>query len=224
MSNHTKIEGQIDGLEKTTQNKIKKAVSRKSDEAKKLIKSTVADFCEDIEGVLDRYLEDFDTRSFVKKVNSQIDLDIDEKSLFSGDDESGEGNNDDYGIFDFAVDVVGGIFVAYGDFLANVITFGGARRDDLINALNNRLSEIRDGFDPKPFFELIYNRKDEVLSTVKTMVIDELLKPLQEQIEDILGKESSREKDLAAATNKEADLSARVKTLKEQISQINFSI
>ncbi len=222
MTNHNKVEAQIDTLEKSTQNKIKKAVSRKSDDAKELIKSIVADFCENIETVLDRFMEDFDARDFVKKINNNIDLDIDEKNLFSESGEDETGNGEDYGFIDITFDVVGGIFRSSFEESRNVLTLGGARRDKLINDLSQRLSNMRDVFETKPFFEHIYNRKNEVLDTVKTMVIDEFLKPLEEQIENILNKTSSRENDLAVAKQKESELSAHLKAIKEQINQINF--
>lgn len=224
MTNHEKVFGKIDSLEQSTQKKIERAVSRKSDDAKRLIKASIAEFCDNIEVVLDRFLEDFDACDFVKKINNKIDLDIEMESLFSDSREDETGSGDESGLFDFTVGLVGEILAAYGGLYFNIITLGGARRDDIIDDLNQRLSKMGDEFNPKPFFELIYNRKDEVLTTVKTMVIEELLKPLEEQIDDILEKTSSRENELSEAKQKESKLSANLKTIKEQISQINFTI
>lgn len=218
--NVSNLAPKLEAAENNGNKNLVKEVRRLSDQAKAKLKGVVGDFCDEIESILDRYLEDFDGRDFVKKIDHQVNIEIDEKSLFSDDDEA---SSEDEGFFKAIGGLIGaflngasfGILGKVGNFMSN----GENKRE-----LHSIVNRIENEFDPTPFLEKIYARKDEVLSTVKTMVIDELLKPLQEQIETILSKATSKEHDLEEAKKKEATLSNSLKQVKEQISQINFNV
>ena len=82
-----------------------------------------------------------------------------------------------------------------------------------INSLSNK-------FDPEPYLNNSFHRKDEVIAFVKKAIITDLIEPLQEQIHEIRSKKNSKENELSESKDKRSELEAAKHKIEEQIEDI----
>lgn len=203
---------------KLIQRKLKRIFENILSDTKRGLTASVRSFCEDTEEVLLRYLDDFEARDFVKSIENRVILDFQNKNLFSiGTDEETESDETTF------LEIVGSIIAA--PFIGYVGAIEGA-----INILSNNkepkrelhatIEEIRSSFDVNDYLNSLLEKKDEVIGEVKTYVIDELLTPMQTQLDDILNNISDKEKSLSEATIKENSLKEELKLFNDQYNQI----
>ena len=91
--------------------------------------------------------------------------------------------------------------------------------DDKVEVLA-KLNSISADFDPSLYLNALLDKKDAVISTVKTAFIDNLVEPLKEQITEIRNSKADKEQKLEESKRRLEDLSKELLTLKEQKEQI----
>lgn len=193
-------------------NTLRYDVESLGDSAKQKIQSSVTEFFCDTEGILMRYMDDeFDSQEFIREINNNINLCIEDRSMFTFN-KSAENN---YGWED-------AIF-----YVLNVYTLGVLGRinnalghDNTANELKDQINSIQFNFDPRPFLNTIFERKEEIINMVKQALITELLNPMQTQIQEIRDKKGNKEKNLQEAQGRLSGIKSRKQEIEFQIQTI----
>ena len=202
-------------LERETQTLITRTLKRDVEdigrEAKGKIRDHASDFFGEVEDVLMRYVEDFDSRDFVKSIDKEIVMDIEDSDVFSyANDEAGE----DYGFTDFMYNFLNG---------ASFGLLGGATNffshADYQQEMHHTVNEMRSA-DVTEFLDSIFKRKDAIINKLKERFIEELVSPLQEKIDDIIKNKSKREQELQSYQQKLDDLRKVKASIDEQLQTI----
>lgn len=205
-------------FQKLSTRTLKRAVENLGNEAKTKFENCVNDFFSDAEDILMRYVPELDSRDFVKSIGKKIDFDIKDKDIFkvSEDDDQTEGRS--------LLETIGGLaynfangstFGLYG-IAGNVFSHGGQ-----IAEKQRNINSISAEFDPKPYLDTIFSTKDEIIGSVKASFIEDLLNPLEKQIEMIQADAHQKEEKKADAEKKREELKSALTTIKTQIESVN---
>lgn len=203
---------------KLIQRKLKRIFDNILSDAKRSLTASVRSFCEEMEEVLLKYLDDFEARDFVKSIENRVVLDFENKNLFSISSEK-DSESDEISFLGFVGDLIKAPFVAYVGAIEGAINIISNNQEPK-RELHAAIEEIRSSFDVNDYLDSLIERKDEVIADVKTYIIDELLTPMQTQLEDILNNISDKEKSLSEAVIKESSLKEDLKLYNEQYNQI----
>ena len=209
----SKIKPRLDAeVDKLSTRTLKRSVDKLADSAKRSIDRCVSEFFGDSEDILMRYLPEFDSRDFVKGVQKKIQVEIENKDIFSPDKGADE---EGFGVMDFIYNFLRGATFGLLDITGRFFSYDNARSDVL-----NRINSISTDFNPKPYLEAIMSRKDEIISMVKTMFIDELINPLLEQIEEVRMSKQDKATRLKSAEEALSVLKKKQIVAKEQMTEI----
>ena len=191
---------------------LKRTVMNITENGKKKIDRCVSEFFGDAEDLRMRYLPDFDSRDFVKSTRNKIQLEMDASDLFTY--ESGT-DDEDYGLSDFFFDFLNGASWGMLGLAGNILTHGDevAKVEDVINRISAE-------FDPTPFLESALQNKESIIEQVQNIFINELIEPLQEQIQEIRSQKADKETRLIQAREKLSVEEQNKKTLAAQIEEI----
>ena len=205
-------------LQKLSTRTLKRVVENLGNDAKTKLKNCVNDFLSDAEDILMRYVPELDSRDFVKSIEKKIDFDIKDKDLFkvSEDDDQTEDSSLLETIGGLAYNFANGYTFGLLDIAVNVFSHGGQ-----IAEIQRNINSISAEFDPKPYLDTIFSTKDEILESVKASFIEDLLNPLEKQIEMIQADAHQKEEKKADAEKKREELKSALTTIKTQIESVN---
>lgn len=192
---------------------LKRATENLAEEGKRKIRRSIEEFFADAEDLLMKYLPDFDSRDFVKSTQKKIQLDMEASDLFSI--ESGT-DEPDYGFGDMVWDILNGASWGVLGFAGNILSHNSQVAD-----VENFINSISGDFNPEPYLDTAFKRKDIVIDSVKYTFITELIEPLQDQIKEIRDQKENKEKELQTAKNRREELESIKTIIATQIS--NFS-
>ena len=153
------------------------------------------DFKVDVEGILERYLpDDVDAKDLIKSLSRLLGTE-DGDNHFSID-QGGSSADSSFGFFEGVAFVLGLPFIGVVEGVSAL--FGGwgreARRE-----LVDQLSAIRRAVDFAPMQQQLKDLLSEKIETIRTHLIDELIVPLQNQIEEVRKDKSNKAKKLEDA-------------------------
>ena len=202
-------------LERETQTLITRTLKRDVEdigrEAKGKIRDHASGFFGEVEDVLMRYVEDFDSRDFVKSIDKEIVMDIEDSDVFSYANDEAE---EDSGLADFLFNFLNG--ASWG-------LLGGATNffshDDYQQEMHHTVNEMRSA-DVTEFLDSIFKRKDAIINKLKERFIEELVSPLQEKIDDIIKNKNKREQEQQSYQQKLDDLLKVKASIDEQLQAI----
>lgn len=212
----TKVESLQPKFDKITSNLVNRDMKRKmknlQDEGRRKFMSSIQDFFTDAEDILLKYLPDIDTRDFIKELQGKIKLDMDNVSLFSK-----EGDR-------CWLDIIGGIL---GNFI-NGMSFGlvgvigralthNSTKIDLLNFINSK----RDSFDCGDSLQGAFANKDKIINTIRQKLIEGMLNPLQEKVEEIRNGKVNKETKLEEAKVALDGLLEKKKILEVQLEEVS---
>lgn len=216
----TKVESLQPKFDKITSNLVNRDMKRKmknlQDEGRRKFMSSIQDFFTDAEDILLKYLPDIDTRDFIKELQGKIKLDIDNVSLFSKEGEE---------VTDAGwLDIIGGIL---GNFI-NGMSFGlvgvigralthNSTKIDLLNFINSE----RDSFDCGDSLQGAFANKDKIINTIRQKLIEGMLNPLQEKVEEIRNGKVNKETKLEEAKVALDGLLEKKKILEVQLEEVS---
>lgn len=216
----TKVESLQPKFDKITSNLVNRDMKRKmknlQDEGRRKFMSSIQDFFTDAEDILLKYLPDIDTRDFIKELQGKIKLDIDNVSLFSKEGEE---------VTDAGwLDIIGGIL---GNFI-NGMSFGlvgvigralthNSTKIDLLNFINSK----RDSFDCGDSLQGAFANKDKTINTIRQKLIEGMLNPLQEKVEEIRNGKVNKETKLEEAKVALDGLLEKKKILEVQLEEVS---
>ena len=86
----------------------------------------------------------------------------------------------------------------------------------------SRINAISSEFESEPYLEAVLKHKDTIIATVKKAFIDELIQPLQTQIEEIRADKSNKALRIKENEQLLEELKKQEKELKEQIASIEI--
>lgn len=210
---NSKIRPRLDAeLSKLSTRTLKRSVENLASTAKRAIDKCVSEFFTDTEDTLMRYLPDFDSRSFIKKVQSQINLEVDEKDLFTIPNErTDEGN----GVMDFIFDFIDKAAFRVFSMAGRILTYNDEKAEVL-----DHINTISNDFDPEPYLHAVMSRKDAIISIVKSVFIDGLIEPLMNQIEEVKSYKDEKTSRLKLAEETLKSLNQRRNILIQQMEDI----
>ena len=194
----TKVEALQPKFDKIYSNLVNRDMKRKmknlQDEGRRKFMSSIQYFFTDAEDILLKYLPDIDTRDFIKELQGKIKLDLDNVSLFSKEGEE---------LTDAGwLDIIGGILDKFFDGLSfglvgaieRALTHNSTKID-LLNFINSK----RDSFDCGDSLQGAFANKDKIINTIRQKLIEEMLNPLQEKVEEIRNDKANKETKLEEA-------------------------
>ena len=194
----TKVEALQPKFDKIYSNLVNRDMKRKmknlQDEGRRKFMSSIQDFFTDAEDLWLKYLPDIDTRDFIKDLQGKIELDLKNVSLFSKDGEE---------VTDAGwLDIIGGFL----DEFFNRLSFGlvGAierafKHNSTKIRLLNLINRERDSFDCGDSLQGAFANKDKIINTIRQKLIEEMLNPLQEKVEEIRDDKANKETKLEEA-------------------------
>lgn len=194
----TKVESLQPKFDKIYSNLVNRDLKRKmknlQDEGRRKFLSSIQDFFTDAEDILLKYLPDIDTRDFIKDLQGKIKLDLDNVSLFSKEGEEVT----DAGWLDIIGDLLGNFINGMSFGLVGVIGRAlthNSTKIDLLNFINSK----RDSFDCGDSLQGAFANKDKVINTIRQKLIEGMLNPLQEKVEEIRNGKVNKEAKLEEA-------------------------
>ena len=190
----TKVESLQPKFDKIFSNLVNRDVKRKmknlQDELRRKFLSSIQDFFTDAEDILLKYLPDIDTRDFIKDLQGKIKLDMENVSLFSKEGEE---------VTDAGwLDIIGGLLGALGFGLVGAVGRAFTHNSTKIDLLN-KINKIRDSFDCGDALQGAFANKDKVINTIRQKLIEGMLNPLQEKVEEIRNGKVNKEAKLEEA-------------------------
>lgn len=193
----TQFEKRVPRIQKEVLNKLKTEGHRE-----------LQDFKIDVEDVLERYLrDDVDAKDLIKSLSRLLGAEGGDNhfSIAQGGSDGGSGDSS-FGFFE-------GVAIALGLPLIGVIegfnALSGDRRREARRELADQLYAIRRTVDFAPMQQQLKDLLSEKIETIRTHLIDELIVPLQKQIEEV-------RKDKANKANKLEDARAEIKLQSEK--------
>lgn len=194
----TKVEALQPKFDKIYSNLVNRDMKRKmknlQDEGRRKFMSSIQDFFTDAEDILLKYLPDIDTRDLIKNLQGTIKLDMENVSLFSKEGEE---------VTDAGwLDIIGGLLGGFLDGISlglvgavgRVFTHNSTKID-LLNFINNQ----RNNFDWGDLLQGAFANKDKIINNIRQKLIEEMLNPLQEKVEEIRNDKANKEIKLEEA-------------------------
>ena len=176
---------------------LKREVENISENAKGKIKSCIEDFLGSADDILMKYLPDYNSRDFIKKIEREINVEIEDNGIF--DSKNAISINDDY-----------------SSTLIGNLVFGQEGNKASLSAKVDQIKAI----DVSSFLDTAFSRRDAILSSVKAKVIDNLIVPLEKQLEDIVANKDKKNQKLQENKEMVEALRADLSVINEQINSI----
>ena len=176
---------------------LKREVENISENAKGKIKSCIEDFLGSADDILMKYLPDYNSRDFIKKIEREINVEIEDNGIF--DSKNAISINDDY-----------------SSTLIGNLVFGQEGNKASLSAKVDQIKAI----DVSSFLDTAFSRRDAILSSVKAKVIDNLILPLEKQLEDIVANKDKKNQKLQENKEMVEALRADLSVINEQINSI----
>ena len=212
----------ITDMNKELQFFVTRTLKRKSTDisrnAKNVVRRNLDEFFSDTEEILLKLPEsnDFDVQDFVKDVSGKFNFENDDKSLFTFSDDD---ENTDHGWLDIAGDFLINFLNGYTFGLSGVLT-KAFTHDSIQSEAKKNVANIQSSFEPRIYLEKIVDSKDKIIKEVKKSFLDELLTPLQEQLDGIKQKGIDKAGKLEEAKALSETLQSRKMELLAQIQEI----
>ena len=176
---------------------LKREVENISENAKRKIKSCIEDFLGSADDILMKYLPDYNSRDFIKKIEREINVEIEDNEIF--DSKNAISINDDY-----------------SSTLIGNLVFG---QEGNKASLSAKVDQIK-ATDVSSFLDTAFSRRDAILSSVKAKVVDNLILPLEKQLEDIVANKDKKNQKLQENKEMVEALRADLSVINEQINSI----
>ena len=193
--------------------KLKRATENIATDGKRKIERSIGDFFADVEDLLMKYVPEFDSRDFVNNLKNRITMDIEEGDLFKVDSNA---DDDDYGFWDGVGHFLNGATFGLGKLAINALS-----HNDDVKEVETWINSISSEFDPLPYLENAFSKKDSIIEMVKRAFINDLIEPLQEQVKEVKAKISNKEAELKKSNDRKTELESFQKNLTIQLNEIN---
>ena len=202
----------------------KRLVEQLATKIKGKLKSTTRDFFTETTDTFQRYVPDLDSKEFVKEVERQLNLQIEDESIFYPSGSDKEKSNGVWGrVLNAGVTFVFGL-IGLGAKSAIEAAFRGINHNKKKNDLLEQINSVRFSFDATPIIDTILVGKDNVINLIKKKFLDELITPLSEQVSECRESLTQKEEKLLSAKNQIERLNSEKQLLESQIMEVNTLI
>ena len=199
----------------------KRLVEQLATKIKGKLKSTTRDFFTETTDTFQRYVPDLDSKEFVKEVERQLNLQIEDESIFYPSGSDKEKSNGVWGlVLNAGVTFVFGL-IGLGAKSAIEAAFRGINHNKKKNDLLEQINSVRFSFDATPIIDTILVGKDNV---IKKKFLDELITPLSEQVSKCRESLTQKEEKLLSAKKQIERLNSEKQLLESQIMEVNTLI
>ena len=176
------------------------------------VKKAASDFINDIEELCEKYLEDFDPKEYIGKVNRYlISCQMPEENNDPDDTSKNEQEGLSFGevlLFPFAL--IGAIY-------QGVLGLGGNfDKDGYIAYIESTFNELL----PKDIGNSVSKEVETMVSNIRKLFIEEFLQPIDNKLQERMKESSQNTQKVAEAEQKISNLLSQSKALKEQISEM----
>ena len=176
------------------------------------VKKAASDFINDIEELCEKYLEDFDPKEYIGKVNRYlISGQMPEENNDPDDNSKNEQEGLSFGevlLFPFAL--IGAIY-------QGVLGLGGNfDKDGYIAYIESTFNELL----PKDIGNSVSKEVETMVSNIRKLFIEEFLQPIDNKLQERMKESSQNTQKVAEAEQKISNLLSQSKSLKEQISEM----
>ena len=155
------------------------------------------DFKVEVEDILERYLrDDVDAKDLIKSLSRLLGAEGGDNHFSISTDQEDGSDDSSIGFFEGAAIALAAPFV--GLFQLGSGLLGGWRRQAK-DELHNQLYELRQSVDFAPMQQQLEDLLQERMKSIRTHLIDELIVPLQNQIEEVRKDKSNKSKKLEDA-------------------------
>ena len=183
------------------------------------------DFKVEVEDILERYLrDDVDAKDLIKSLSRLLGAEGGDNHFSISTDQEDGSDDSSIGFFEGAAIALAAPFV--GLFQLGSGLLGGWRRQAK-DELHNQLYELRQSVDFAPMQQQLEDLLQERMKSIRTHLIDELIVPLQNQIEEVRKDKSNKAKKLEDARAEIKLQSEKKVTLLEQqrsITELAMSV
>lgn len=181
------------------------------------IKKAASDFINDIEDLCEKYLEDFDPKGYIGKVNRYLITgempEDDEQESSDSTTQEASGANILGGLLVVALSPLLGV----GEIVSNIFGFGGDFDKD---GCIDRVGRAFDDLLPKDITNHVRKEIDTMIANIRKLFIDEFLQPIDNKLQERMKESSQNTQKVAEAEQKIGNLLSQSKALKEQISEM----
>lgn len=220
LSSVEKLESELDKEKKFLVSRtLKRLCSDINRNAKIKIKHILDEFFSNAEDILIKLSisDDFDPRLFVKSVSSKFSFDNDDKNLFTF---TGDNEEEDYDLVDLVGKFIFNFFNGY-TFGILGMTSRLISHSSITVEYHKKITEMSSNFDARPFMEKILSSKNKMMDEIIKAFIDELLSPLQNQLNEIRQEGINKEQRLEDAKKKLDTIINRKSILEANIKQMH---
>lgn len=181
------------------------------------IKKAASDFINDIEDLCERYLEDFDPKGYISKVNRYLITgnmpEDDEQESSNSTTQEASGTNILEGLLVVALSPLLGV----GEIVGNIFGLGGDFDKD---GYIDRVGRAFDDLLPKDITNHVRKEIDTMITNIRKLFIDEFLQPIDDRLKERMNETAENTQKVAEAEQKISNLLSQSKALKEQISEM----
>lgn len=203
-----------DVIQNLIERKLKRDAESIGDNAKEVIRKAIEEFLlGNVSDIMLKYAPDFDVKDLLVGLNNNIVFSITNPDAFKY--EGGE----DYD-FPWYLKLING----YGMLCDKLMLGIPGKLDNFLNHKENQndlykaISDLRSS-DVTDCIDAIMNNKDAVLEKVKNGVITNMLKPLQDQLQEVVAHKNERQKKLTEASEKLKRLVSDKGVIEKQLSE-----
>lgn len=211
------LEAEVKNIYEDTQFRNQNLYEDKNNRIVSEIKKAASDFINDIEDLCERYLEDFDPKGYIGKVNrylitGEMPEDDEQESSDSTTQET-SGANILEGILTVALSPLLGV----GEIVSNVLGLGGDfDKDGYIASVGGAFDDLL----PKDITNHVRKEIDTMIANIRKLFIEEFLQPIDNKLQERMKESSQNSQKVAEAEQKITNLLSQSKALKEQISEM----
>ena len=183
------------------------------------IKKAASDFINDIEDLCERYLEDFDPKGYIGKINRYLTTgempEDDEQESSNSATQEPSGENILEGILTVALSSLLGL----GMIVDNILGIGGNFDKD---GCIGRVGRAFDDLLPKDITNYVRKEIDTMIANIRKLFIEEFLQPIDNKLQERMKESSQNTQKVAEAEQKISNLLSQSKAFKEQISEMKL--
>ena len=193
------------------QQTIRRVLENKCKEVKDKVKEVLDNFTEKACDILHKYVPDFDSDDFREIIAGHVNLQVEEYEFSAGTFKDYLNKKPWYKKAGGFLTKLSGIR-KIKDFFTN----NSKAKTELNEAINN----FKDSINADEFVDYILDKGTEVIDEVRRAVMDEVLTPMQQQLEEIRSNVKDREKAKAEAIARKGELESKLATHKQLYAEV----
>lgn len=207
------LQAEIGYIYEDTKFQNKNYFEERNDQIRSEIKKASSNFIMEIEELCEKYLEDFDPKEYISKVNRYL---ISGQMPEEDDDSDDTSKNEQEEGLSFG-NVLLLPFALLGAVYQGVFGLGGDfDKDGYIAHIESAFNELL----PKDIRDSVSKEVNVMISNIKKLFLEEFLQPIDEKLQERMNESTQNTQKVADAEQKIKEALAQSKALKEQLADM----